>query len=246
MDRRKEKLRKDVLALLNSKQWKALKLRVKNVEAFDLAELFEDLLTRDKIVVFRLLNNEKTKSVFKLLSLEHQHEIIEGLAENAHKIAQLLNDIQPDDRTAFLSELPSEIAQQLIQHLSLGQRKITNQLLGYPKDSIGRLMTTAYVAVRPNFTVDDTFKHIRRYGQNSETINVIYVVDEQWRLIDDLKIKSLLLADPQKQIAELIDDNFIALNAKEDQEVAIKVFKDYDRVALPVIGDDGVLIGIVT
>ncbi|PWH85857.1 magnesium transporter [Brumimicrobium oceani] len=235
-----------LIDLIKEGKWKALKKEVGRIEPYDVAELLEELAERDKIIIFRLLDNEQTKDVFKRLSQDKRQEIIEGLAENASKIARLLNDIEPDDRTAFLAELPGEVAQKLIQYLSPEQRAITNQLLGYPKDSIGRLMTTEYVAVQPEFTVIDTFQHIRQYGHDSETLNVIYIVDENWKLLDDLRIKELLLADPNQAVNNLINHQFVALNATDDQEEAIKMFKNYDRVALPVVSEEGVLIGIVT
>ncbi|HZH87514.1 MAG TPA: magnesium transporter [Brumimicrobium sp.] len=239
-------LRSELVSLIKIQEWKALKYEVGKLDAFDVVKLFEELSERDKIIIFRLLNNQQTKEVFKMLSHQKQQEIIDGLAENATKITRLLNDIEPDDRTAFLAELPGEVAQKLIQQLSPEQRAITNQLLGYPKDSVGRLMTTEYVAVRPEFTVDEAFKHIREFGQDSETLNVIYVVDENWKLIDDLRIKELILANPNQIVDELINHQFISLNASDDQEEAIKLFKNYDRIALPVVSEEGVLIGIVT
>src|SRR5690554_1035821 len=239
-------IKSNLISLIHSQEWKRLKSEVEILEPYDVAELLEELSERDKIIIFRLLSNQQTKDVFKMLSHNQQQEIIGGLAENANKIARLLNDIEPDDRTAFLAELPGEVAQKLIQQLSPEQRAITNQLLGYPKDSIGRLMTTEYVAVRPEFTVEETFQHIRKYGHDSETLNVIYIVDENWKLIDDLRIKELLLADPNQTMNDLINYQFVSLNATDDQEEAIKVFKNYDRVALPVISEEGVLLGIVT
>jgi magnesium transporter len=116
----------------------------------------------------------------------------------------------------------------------------------YNDDSIGRLMTTEYVAVKPYFTVEQALCHIRKYGRDSQTLNVIYVVDNQWKLIDDIRIKELILAEPQKTISQLTDNRFVALKATDDQEVAVKVFQDENRVALPVVEADGTLAGIVT
>lgn len=235
-----------ILSMIENQEWKKLKQEVENLEPYSVFELFEEISRRDKIILFRLLNNDQTREVFKLLSLEGQQEIIEDLAENANKIAQLLNDIDPDDRTAFLAELPGEVAQRLIKQLSEEQRNITNQLLGYPKDSIGRLMTTEFVAIRPTFTVEKTFQHIRKFGHNSETLNVIYIVDKDWKLVDDITIKDLILAEPEQIIDDLVNHQFISLKASEDQETAIRIFKDCNRVALPVVDEKGVLLGIVT
>ncbi|MDY0198568.1 MAG: magnesium transporter, partial [Tenuifilaceae bacterium] len=107
-------------------------------------------------------------------------------------------------------------------------------------------MTPEYVAIKPQFTVEETFEHIRKYGRDSETLNVIYIVDNDWKLVDDIRIKELILASPQQKVEDLMDNRFIALNAMDDQEMAIKIFQDYDRVALPVINDEGILIGIVS
>lgn len=241
-----DELKTTLISLIKIEDWKTLKQEIEKLEPFQVSEIFEVISERDKIIVFRLLNKEQTKEVFKLLSHEEQQEIIEGLAENATKIARLLNDIDPDDRTAFLEELPWEVSKQLIAQLSPEQRVITNQLLGYPKDSIGRLMTTEFVAVKPTYTVAEAFAHIREYGKDSETLNVVYVVDKNWKLLDDLRIKDLIFAQPDQLISDLINNQFISLNAKEDQEEAIRVFKDHSKVALPVVDEDGVLLGIVT
>src|SRR5699024_1857899 len=174
-------------------------------------------------------------------------ESIDELAGNIRRISRLLDNIKPDDRTAFFEGLPGKVTQQLIEHLSPEERKITTKLLGYPKESIGRLMTPEYVALKPGWTVEEAFEHIRKEGENSETLNVVYILDEDEKLIDDITIRELILADPDQKIAELIDYRFISLNPMDDQEEAIQVFKDYDRVALPVIDEkDGILIGIVT
>jgi len=133
-----------------------------------------------------------------------------------------------------------------MQMLSAEEREIATRLLGYPKDTIGRLMTPEYVAVKPHFTVQQALEHIRKFGRDSETLNVIYIVDVNWKLIDDIRIKEIILASPQQTIGEISDNRFVSLNAYDDKEVAVKVFQDNDRIALPVVGSDGTLLGIVT
>lgn len=236
----------NISELIENRDWRTLKVALSEYDSNEVALLFEDLSENDKIVLFRLLNSAQAKEVFQLLPYSKQEEIIEGLAENSHKISSLLNDLDPDDRTAFFEVLPGKVTQRLIQQLSPEEREITNQLLGYPKDSIGRLMTPEYVAIKTHFTVQQAFEHIRKFGRDSETLNIIYIVDNDWKLIDDIKIRELLLANPEQSIEEFMDNRFVALNAMDDQEVAIKVFKDYDRVALPVVNEEGELLGIVT
>ncbi len=232
--------------LIRRKDWKALKMSIEHMDAVDIANLIEYLEEEEEIVVFRLLNRNQAKEVFQLLSHEKQEELIDGLAHKNYKLSELLNDIEPDDRTAFFEELPGNVLQPLIQLLSPEERKTAVQLLGYPEDSVGRLMTPEYVAIRPEWTIDRAFAHIRRYGRDSETLNVVYVVDEQWRLIDDIKIRELIFAHPEQLVSELMDRKFVALKAFDDQEKAVKAFRDYDRVALPVVNNEGVLVGIVT
>ncbi|MCL2097305.1 MAG: magnesium transporter [Bacteroidales bacterium] len=232
--------------LIENKKWKALRLEVLNLEPFQVAEVIENLSEEEQIILYRVLPRELAKETFKHLSSDDQEHIIESLANNVKKITDLLNDLDPDDRTAFFEELPGEVSQRLIQLLSHEEREIARRLLGYPEDSIGRLMTPEYVAIKPHYTVQQALEHIRKFGRDSETLNVIYIVDNRWNLIDDIRIKELILAQPEQRISEITDNRFIALNAYDDQEVAVKAFMDNGRVALPVVGYDGTLLGIVT
>ncbi|NLV18720.1 MAG: magnesium transporter [Bacteroidetes bacterium] len=232
--------------LIEKKQWKTLRSELSILEELSIAELIEQLEEGDDVLIFRLLSNQRAKNTFQLLSHEKQEQIIEGLAKNSNKLAALLNDLDPDDRTAFFEELPGQVSQRLIQLLSPEERKIAIQLLGYPEESIGRLMTPEFVAVKSSFSVGQTLDHIRKFGHNSETLNVLYIVDNAWKLIDDVKIRDIILAHPDQPVSELMDKRFVSLNAYDDQETAVRIFKDHDRVALPVTDSDGILLGIVT
>ena len=232
--------------LIEERSWKVLKQELNNLESFQIAELIETLPKQEQILLFRILSRESAKEIFSHLSHDQQADIIEGIASNVTQLSDLLNDLDPDDRTAFFEELPGEVSQRLMQMLSVEERQIATRLLGYPKDTIGRLMTPEFVAVKPYFTVQQALEHIRKFGRNSETLNVIYIVDDRWKLIDDIRIRALILASPEQTIAEISDTRFVSLNAYDDQETAIKVFQDNDRVALPVTDTGGMLLGIVT
>ncbi|MCL2074176.1 MAG: magnesium transporter [Marinilabiliaceae bacterium] len=232
--------------LIEQKSWKLLKTELQILEPQYIAEVIEYLSKTDKIILFRILSEEAAKEAFQLLSYDEQEDIIEGLAEYSHKLTALLNDLDPDDRTAFFEELPGKVSQRLVQMLSKDEREITIKLLGYPEDSIGRLMTPEFVAVKPHHTVAQALEHIRKFGRDSETLNVIYVVDDDWKLVDDIRIKEIILASPEQKISEISDNRFVSLNAYDDQEVAVKVFRDWDRVALPVTDKNNTLLGIVT
>lgn len=186
----------------------------------------------------------RAASVFKILDIGEQKQIIKELS--SHKTAELLNELPADDRTDFLEELPKAAIRDLIKLLNHEERKITLSMLGYPEDSVGRLMTPDYVYVYRYNTVEQAFNIIRKVAKNSETIDVIYVIDEQGQLIDDLRIRDLILAEPNKRIDEIIDGRIIALNVHDDQEIASQTFKMNNRVALPVTDDNNVLMGIVT
>ena len=194
-----------------------------------------------------IINNmtvHRAVSVFKILDINQQKDIIKELP--ARKTAKILNELPPDDRTDFLEELPKAAIRDLIKLLDPEERKITLSLLGYPEDSVGRLMTPDYVYVYPQYSVAQVLDTIRKYGKNSETIDVIYIIDEKGGLIDDIRIRDLLLAKPDEIISDIIDGRFVALNVYDDQEHASQVFKMNNRTAIPVVDDNDVLLGIVT
>jgi len=233
--------------LIESKDWINLKKELHLLDPLQIAEILESVPETDEFVlIFRLLSRQLAKDTFQILSHDQQSDIINGLAAHKNILTGLLNDLDPDDRTAFFEELPGKVVQQLVQLLAKEEREIATRLLGYPEESIGRLMTPEYVAIKPHFTVQEALDHIRKFGHDTETLNVIYVVNDQWQLIDDIRIKEIILSSPKEVISNITDNRFVALNAYDDQEVAVKVFQDQDRVALPVVDNDGTLVGIVT
>ena len=186
----------------------------------------------------------RAASVFKILDISQQKDIVKELP--SAKTAELLNELPADDRTDFLEELPKAAIRDLIKLLDPEERKITLSLLGYPEDSVGRLMTPDYVYVYQHNTVQDTFDTIRKHAKNSETIDVIYVINELGELIDDIRIRDVILASPDKTMEEIVDGRIVSLNVQDDQEHASQVFKMNNRVALPVVDDNNILLGIVT
>lgn len=232
--------------LIDEQNWIALRHELAGMDAVQVSDLINELPEKDDVIVFRLLPRELSNETFSNLSYEKQEQLIEALAMRQGRLTALLNDLKPDDRTALLEEMPGHVAQRLIQLLSPQERRIAVQLLGYPEDSVGRLMTPDYVAVKMHYSIEETLNHIRHYGKDSETLNVIYVVDNNWKLIDDVRIRDIILAKPDQTIEDVIDNRFIALSAFDDQESAIRTFQDHDRVALPVTDSEGILLGIVT
>ena len=214
-----------------------------NQNISDVADLIYDNQDYESQIISHL-SLHRAASLFKILELSTQKKIVKNLP--AFHTAELLNELPADDRTAFLSELPSNAVRELVKTLNPEERKVTLSLLGYPEGSVGRLMTPDYIYVYEHDTVEDVLDTIRKYAKNSETIDVIYVINDKGELLDDIRIKDFIMASADKQVNELMDGRVITLHAEDDQEVANEVFKMNNRVALPVVSRSNKLLGIVT
>lgn len=212
--------------------------------AADVAEIFYDLPPGDEAVLLRLLPRDLAAEVFEYLPLDDQENLLHALG--SEQVAQILNDLDPDDRTALLEELPAAATQKLLNLLSPGERKIATELLGYPKNSIGRRMTPHYVAIQQNWTVAEVFAELRRQEHKRDTINQLYVTDAKGRLVDYVRLRNLVVAPPQTSVLELLENQQIFLRATDDQESAVAAFKKYDVTMLPVVDSSDVLVGVVT
>jgi magnesium transporter len=210
----------------------------------EVVDLINKVDMEDKAIVLNVLSPRILVKTFKVLDLNTQKRIIRDLPHD--QAAKILNEIQPDDRTEFLSELHGEIVNILLKLLSEEERAVTLSLLGYPEHSVGRMMTPDYVAVKKDWSIAQVLEFIRTHGKDKETINVIYVVDENGVLIDDVRIREFLFVSPDKKVSDIMDGRFTFLEATDDEEKAIVVFRKNNRVALPVIDKQGILLGIVT
>ncbi|MEM1071589.1 MAG: magnesium transporter [Planctomycetota bacterium] len=237
-------LEPEVAELIEGRRFRELRDAMAGVPAADVADILATLPLEGAAVCFRLLPRDEAGDVFAELDADRQQELIEQLGDTRSR--QAIESLGADDRARVLDELPTEVAKRLIASLSPASRRETQAILGYPPDSVGRLMTPDYVRVRPEWTVQRALEHIRRHGRDAETVHWVYVVDPRYILIDDLHIRSLLLAEPETTIAELMDSSFQALSAASDREDAVRAMNRYDRSALPVLDSRGVLLGIVT
>lgn len=236
-------MKEQFLELVEQKDMLQIQEFLNDQNISDVAELINELPEYEHQIVGNMSVHRAAK-VFKILDLSTQKNIIQELPP--FKTAELLNELPADDRTAFLEELPSEVVKELIKLLDPEERKITLSLLGYPESSVGRLMTPDYISVQIDWSVQEVIDHIREVGKNSETIDVIYVVNDKGEFVDDVRIREILLAKPDKLIGDIIDHRSITLHVNDDQEVANQTFKMNNRVALPVIDDKNILLGIVT
>ena len=210
----------------------------------DLADLVADLGHREQALFLKSLSPALAASTFEHLDLPTQERLLGSLS--AADAATILNDMAPDDRTAFLEEVPEALSGRLLDLLDPEQGAVARDLLRYEEGSVGRLMTPEYVAVKGEWTVQDVLDHVRTHGRDSETLNVLYVVDDRNKLIDDLRIREILLAPPDANVRDIMDDRFLALKATDEKASAVDVFRKYDRTVLPVVDPAGTLLGIVT
>jgi magnesium transporter len=237
-------LQPEIHELIEQKNFSAIKAAIRDMEVHDLVELLTTLEGEDLAVAFRLLPANEAADIFGDLELEQQEALLETL--KTEKMAAILNDMPPDERTELLEELPGELAQRILNTLRGEQLQIARNLLAYPEDSIGRLMTPEYLSVRADWSVAQVLEHVRKVGRELETINVLYVTDDHGRLLDDLQLEQLVLADPDERVRGLMDEQVASLLGTDDQESSIEVFTKYEAVALPVVDNRNVLVGIVT
>lgn len=234
----------EIEEMIERRDFVALRESLADFSPPDLADLFHELPPDHVAVTFRILPQAQAAALFSYLPVERQESLLRSLGQD--QVAGVLNDMPPDDRTALLQELPGEAAQKLIGLLSPSERKVAVTLLGYPEDSIGRRMTPEYVTIRKEWTVAQVFAHLRQVGRDKETLHNLYIVDERGRLTDDVRLRTLVIADPNAIVADLLDGQYICLRAHDDQEEAVRAFKKYDRSSLPVVDSQDTLVGIIT
>ena len=210
----------------------------------DVAEVILDLPEDEQVIIFRVLPHDLAADVFEYLDFDAQQTLLRAMAHE--QVVGILNEMAPDDRTALLEELPSAAARQLIRLLTPEERRIATALLGYPEDSVGRLMTPDFIAVHEDWTVQQVLDYVREHGRDSETLNFVYVVDDRGKLIDDVRMREFLLRPLTAKVSDIRDQTFGALNVTDSQQDALNVFRKYDRAALPVVDSNGVVVGIVT
>jgi magnesium transporter len=234
----------EINELIETRNFSAIRQLLETLPAADQGEIISELPEEIQAIVFRLLPQTNATEVLEYLGPEEQERIIRNLGNE--EAARILNDMSSDDRTALLEELPPAVVTQLLTLLSPREQQIARTLLGYPEGSVGRLMTTEFLTVRPEWTVGETLDYIRAHGRDSETLNVIYVTDHAGRLIDDVHIREFLLSPLGTTVADIHDNRFIALRVSDSADVALSLFKKYDRASLPVVDSRDTLLGIVT
>lgn len=237
-------LQPEIAELVKEGRWGELREVLHTLPFADVADILSELNPEEAALAFRFLARDDAGEVFSYLASEKQEELIQKLgAEGSVRVVEAMS---PDDRARLLDELPGPVAQRIVASLSPQERKVTQAILGYPARSVGRLMSPDYIVVRPEWTCEEALDHIRAVGKDAETINVVYIVDEGGRLIDDIRLRQVLLAPKGTRIEDLMNRTFYALKADQPQEEAVRMMARYDRTALPVVDSVGILVGIVT
>ncbi|MFZ9943977.1 MAG: magnesium transporter [Bacteroidia bacterium] len=234
----------DIKGLLETRNQSGLKSLLDSWLPSELAILCQDVEPSDMLSVFMAIDRERAFQTFENLEVSDQRALVDILPNRL--LALILNDMSADNRTALLEQLETEQLNKLLKLLTQKERAVALSLLGYPENSIGRLMTPEYFTIGQDWTVQTVLDHIRENGESSETLDILYIVDAKGFLIDDIKIGEILLAPLGTKVNEIMDGKRIALLVTDDEEVAINVFTENNRVALPVTDANGLLLGIVT
>jgi magnesium transporter len=237
-------LEPEIRSMIEARDFAALREVFREWPPADVAEVILDLPEDEQVIIFRVLPHALAADVFEYLDFDAQQTLLRAMAHE--QVGAILNEMAPDDRTALLEELPSAAARQLIQLLTPEERRVAIALLGYPEDSVGRLMTPDFIAIREDWTVQQVLDYVREHGRDSETLNFIYVVDDRGKLIDDVRMREFLLRPLTAKVSDIRDQEFVALNVTDSQQDALNVFRRYDRAALPVVDSRDILVGIVT
>jgi len=234
----------EIEEMIANRDWRGLKSQISDWLPQDVADLLDDLTTRDRVILFRLLSRDMATDVFENLEAESQKDLLEAFSDA--EAAPLLEEMSPDDRTELLEELPHRVTRRILRLLSPQQRKVAQRLLAYPGDSVGRLMTPDFVKVRKHWTCGQALQHLRWIGINKETIYYLYVVDDENRIIGVVSLKNIVLAPQDSPLWELSEDEPIFVHADIDQEEAVRLLRRYDLQAIPVVDSLNHLLGIVT
>lgn len=237
-------IRPDLQELIRDKHWDVLRDALSHFDPSDIAEILVAMPDADDVALFRLLPRHLAGRVFAYLPLDHQENLLRCLTND--QMRQVLAGMTPDDQARLLEELPAPVTRRLLETLGPEELRAARDLLGYPPHTAGRYMTPRYVALRPEMTAREALEHVRRTGRGQETLSILYILDADGKLLGELRLGSVVLADPDQRVDAISDRPLVAILATADREAAVRAFRKYDRVALPVTDRDGHMLGIIT
>ncbi|MDI9508402.1 MAG: magnesium transporter [Clostridiales bacterium] len=237
-------LEKIIIEMIEGKEFKSLKETLSSINPYDLATLLGELSEKNILVLYRLLPKDLAADTFVEMDKEQQRTLIESFSDS--ELKEVINDLYIDDVVGIIEEMPANVVKRILKNATEDTRKQVNQILNYPQDSAGSIMTTEYVSLRSNMTIADAINRIRSVGVNSETFETCYVTDNVKRLIGYIDLRTIILADDTSTVDELMESNVISVNTHEDQEEVANMFGKYDLTVIPVVDNDNRIVGIVT
>lgn len=237
-------IREDLEEMIRAQSWSELREVLATLHPSDVAELLIDLPGEDEGVIFRILPRDAAAEVFAYLPHQHQAKVIESLSTEL--TSGMLNQMTPDDRTRLLETMPAEVTRRVLERLSPGELKAARALLGYAEGTAGRYMTPEYVAIGAEMTAREALEYIRLHGKGKETLAYVYILDKDGLLLDDLKLASIVLAEPDVKVVDIKDTPLVSITAGATRDEVVDTFRKYDRTALPVIDNRGHMLGILT
>lgn len=234
----------EIKELIEKKQFTKLKEELKEMKSADISTILDELDKEQAVIIFRLLSKEKAGMTFSYMETDMREKLIKDLTDT--ELKNVLDELFMDDTVDLIEEMPSNVVTRILRNVDKNDRKVINELLKYPEDSAGSIMTTEFIDLKENMTIEQALDRIRQIGTDSETIYTCYVLDKNRKLQGIISIKELILAKEESLIADNMETNIISVNTLEDKEEVAKKFDKYDLYALPVVDNENRLVGIVT
>lgn len=234
----------DLHELIREKNWDVLRDVISGWDPSDVASILIEIPDEDDVAIFRLLPREVAGRVFAYLPRDHQESLLRSLTNDQAR--SILQGMTPDDQARLLEELPAEVMRRVLATLAPAELQAARDLLGYPPKTAGRYMTPRYVALQPQMTAREAIEYIRRIGKGMETLSIVYVLDAEDKLLKEIRLGSLVLAEPDIRVADIEDRPTVSVLATTDREEVLRSFEKYDRIALPVTDREGHMLGIIT
>lgn len=234
----------NVLFFLENNQLAKLKESLMEENPVDIAELLEDLTKEQSLKIFRILPKDTSAEVFSYLSSEKQQEIVENITDE--EIRHIIDEMFIDDTVDFIEEMPANIVDKILQNTSPDTRQLINQFLKYPENSAGSVMTVEYVSLKSGMNIGQALNHIKKVGIDNETIDICYIIDNQRKLVGFISLKSLIFLDDILPLVDAMETNVISAITTDDQEFIASQFRKYDLTSMPVVDNEGRLVGIIT
>lgn len=237
-------LQPEIENLISTRNWESLKEIISEMHPSEAADIISDIPMNDRAIIFRLLPKETSYKTFEYLEFDEQEELLKSLGQE--EVAVILNEMSPDDRTELLEELPGPVVKKLVRLLTPEERSVAVALLGYPEDSVGRIMTPDFIAVKMEWNIGKVLERIKELGKRIEYIDTMFITDSEGHLLDELTLKEVVMAGESTLVSELMNATYVSLNVNDPQEEAVRMFKEYDLYAIPVVNADNYLVGLVT